>query len=785
MSGEYAVIGRRLPRHDAVHKVTGEARYVDDIKLPGMLYGALLRSPYPSARIKAIDASAARALAGVKVVLTGADVADRRTGYRNDNAALHRDRVRCISDAVAAVAAVDRATAHAALDLIKVEYEQLPGVFDPEEAMRDDAPLVHEESWLDPAGRQRVPRNSNVSLHFKFEHGDPDRALQECDVVVEERFTVPLVTSCTIEPSSCIAHWDAAGALTMYSPTQAPHLYQREMADALGISGGQVRVIGTLIGGAFGKNLEAHTWDIACALLARAAGRPVKLTFSRIDEFIASRPRQPHIMYVKAGAKKDGRLWVRTCAAILDNGAYNSWGALTPMVTMQTFTSFYKVPHSRYDCKVVYTNNLYSGSMRGYGNPEAMFAVEQTMDMLADKLGMDPVEFRLQNANEPGEVTPQGMQLQVVPIKECIEKVAAGIGYREKRGKQRDRLRGVGIAGVLHVAGGARIYKSDGCGMIVKVDDFGKVTLLSGGSDMGQGGDMTMAMIVAEELGVEAEDVRVISRDTAIVPWDVGVHASRATFVAGNAARLAARDAKRQILAAAAAMLGADADELDIRRRFVYVKADPAKRVAYDKVVRALHFRQQGNVVIGHAFYDPPTEMQDSQWRGNVSASWGFGAQAAEVSVDARTGQVRVERIVAAHDVGQAINPTAVEGQIDGGVMMGVGYALSEQMKLSRGQVINTSLRDYGMLTAEHAPAVERIIVEAGDPEGPFGAKGMAEATTVPTAAAIANAVADAIGVHINSLPITPEKVLQALKQKQAQTAPDSRAVAASEAEGE
>ncbi len=769
MSKPFSVLGKPTPREDALFKVTGKMDYLADMTMPGMLFGKLVRSPYPNARVVRIDATAALALPGVKAVVTAADMPNRKIGFRFDNRPLHT-KVSCVGDAVAAVAAVDEETAREAAELVQVEYEPLPGVFDPEQAMEPTSPLVHTEQWMDVAGKQVVPRTNNIAVHYHFEHGDPDAALKQCDVVVEEKFTVPFVTTATMETHATLSVWDPAGNLTVYTPTQAPHLFQKEMAEALGISGAKVRVIGTPIGGSFGKNLEAHPFEIVTAVLARKTGRPVKMSFTRQEEFIGSRPRQPHVMYVKTGATKDGKLQVRVCRAILDNGSYNSWGALTPLVTMQSFTSMYQVPHSRYDGYVVYTNNPYSGSMRGYGNPEAVWAIEQSMDMLAEKLGMDPIEFRLKNVNQENEVTPQGMKITTCNMDKCIEVAAERIGFKAKRGEQKQPLRGVGLASLIHVGGGARIYKSDGSGMIVKLDDFGRVTVLSGASDMGQGSDTTMAMIVAEELGVSVDDIRMVSRDTALVPWDTGVHATRATFVCGNAARLAAQECKRQLLAAASEQLGIPADDLDVRDRMVFQKSNPKNRTAYDKIVRGLHFRQNGNVIIGHAFYDPPTEMQDSQYMGNISATYLFGAQAAEVEIDPDTGRVKVLKIVAVHDVGTVLNPPSLEGQVDGGVMMGIGYALQEELKLDQGQILNATFREYGFPSVLDAVPVEKVFLEGGDPLGPFGAKGIGEPATVPTAAAIANAVADALGVRITDAPITPEKVLKALRQRAEQS---------------
>jgi len=425
------------------------------------------------------------------------------------------------------------------------------------------------------------------------------------------------------------------------------------------------------------------------------------------------------------------------------------------------------VPNVKYDVLVVYTNNFYAGAMRGYGNPQATFVVESHMDMLAHELGMDPVEFRLKNANQPGDVTGQGVKITTCGLSECIQKAAQNIGWKEKRGQPGNR--GVGIAAQLHVGGGARIYPSDGCGTTIKVDDYGKVTVITGSSDMGQGSDTVIAQIVAEEMGVPVDNITVINTDTAITPWDVGAHASRTTFVAGNSARLAAAEARRQILEAAARAYNQKVENLDLRQGQIYVKGEPEEGIPYAKAIRAGHFRVDGDVILARGWYEPPTEKQDQEFRGNISATYGFAAQAAEVEVDTETGEVKVLKIAAAHDVGRAINPMAVEGQIEGGVSMGLGYGLYEELVLEKGRLLNPNFADYALPTALDMPPVDTLIVETVDPEGPFGAKGMAEPANNPTAPAIANAVYDAVGVRIKDLPITAEKVLKTLKEKRGQ----------------
>jgi len=764
MTQEFAFIGQRVPKLDAIDKVTGRAIYGHDMKLPRMLYGKILRSERAHARILNIDTSRAKKLPGVKAVITGYDIPDIRVGFARDHPVLKTGKVRSFRDEIAAVAAVDEDTAQEALELIKVEYEDLPAVFDPEEAMKPGAPLIHEGA----------ERNILSLMSQSYSHGDVEKGFAESDVVIEDRFTLPRVAHCCMGTSFCLASFDNAGNLTVWNSSQMPFMSQRELSTALKMPPEKIRVIKATIGGGFGSKLDTYPFEPICVLLAQKTGRPVRIIFTREEEFIASPTRQPVICDIKSGAKRDGTLMARQARMILDNGAYSSWGATTPLVMMQTISSLYRVPNVKYDVLVVYTNNPYAGAMRGYGNPQATFVVESHTDMLAHELGMDPVEFRLKNANQPGDVTGQGVRITSCGLRECIEKAAE----KMRRGDTGTRRHGDssplpvspspclgwGMACQLHVGGGARIYPSDGCGTTIKVDDYGKVTVITGSSDMGQGSETAIAQIVAEEMGVPVESITVLNTDTDITPWDVGAHASRTTFIAGNSARLAAADAKRQILEAAAQAYNQKIENLDMRAGQIFVKGEPEEGIPYAKAIRAGHFRPDGDVILARGWYEPPTEKQDKEFRGNISATYGFAAQAAEVEVDTETGEVKVLRIAAAHDVGRAINPMAVEGQIEGGVAMGLGYALSEELVLQEGRLLNPNFADYALPTALDMPPIETIIVETIDPEGPFGAKGMAEPANNPTAPAIANAVYDAVGVRIKDLPITAEKVLMKLK---------------------
>ncbi len=767
-------IGRQIPKLDAVDKVTGRSIYIQDLKIPGMLYGKILRSKYPHASIAHIDISKAKKLLGVRAVITAKDVPEIRFGFMKDQAVLKSGKVRSYRDEVAAVAAVDPEVAKEAIDLIEVEYESLPGVFDPEVAMQADAPLVHEEN-----------KSNILKLPWRFIAGDVEKAQKNSAFIAEDRFKLTWVTHCCMGTEGIIADFDMRNNLTVYRNTQIPYLAQKDFNDALrvlGLKGSKSRVIKTTIGGGFGSKLDTYAFEYIAILLAYETRKPVKILWSREEEFKYTSTRQPAIVNISQGCDKDGKLTFRDVSMILDNGAYTSWGATTPSVMMMPVSSLYKVRNIRFEAKCVYTNNTWSQAMRGYGNPQATFAIESNLDQLAEEAGIDPMEFRLINSNEPGEITPQRFKITSCGLKDCIHEVAKRLDWANIKKKGRVEGRGVGMASLIHVGGGARIYKSDGCGTMIKVDDFGTVNVFTGATDIGQGAETVIAQIVAEELGVMPEDVNIISNDTDICPWDVGVHASRTTFVAGNSALMASKKVKEQILEIAAGFIDRWKDEegnkhetrlddnptdLDIKDRMVYSLKDPEKRISLSKVLRGAHFNKGGTMIMAEYFYDPNNENLDREFKGNLSETYAYGTHGVELEVDKETGKVKIHKYVAAHDVGRAINPMLLKGQIYGAAVMGAGYALTERLQLEKGEVMNPNFRDYKILTAKDAIPVEPVIIETIDKDGPYGAKGIGEPGCVPSAPAIANAVYDAIGIRIKELPITPEKVLAALKQKE------------------
>jgi len=750
---EFSVIGSRVPKYDALEKVLGEARYLLDLEMPGMLHAKILRSSHPHARLLSIDASEAARMPGVVDVITARDVRLNNLGYLKDNPPLKWGKVRSVRDEIAAVAAVDPETASEALQAIDVKYEPLPPVTDPVAALEPGAPLVHEE-----LGTNRV------NLDFGLSYGDVEAAFQRADVVVEGTYRTQYVAHNPGDTMGALAWVDAQGTLNVYTNTQAPFLYQRWLAESLGIPAHRVRVIQPHIGGAFGRNLDVYPHDVITAALAMRTRRPVKLLFTRSEELQNAPTKQPLIARVRQGATRDGRLVAREVDAILDAGAYVGWGVFDARVMQYTVTGLYSVPAVRFRTTVVYTNNPSTAAMRSAGNSQITFAVESNMDELAERLGMDPVEFRLLNANRPNTVTPQGARITTCAMPEALREAARRIGWRGRHSAGPHR--GIGFACYFHVGGGARIYRSDGCGAIVKVDDFGGVIVSVGGTEIGEGLDTSIQLIVAEALGVPRDRVRVqINGDASMRLWDVGTHASRGTFVCGNAALRAALDARRQILEGASKILGAPPEDLEIVDGFVRSRTDPSKGMEYDKVVRRMHFFSgaQGRIVVASSFYEPPSEEPDERWHGNVSATYGFGCQAALVEVDPETGRVKVLRIVSAHDAGRVINPNGFEGQVQGGVAMGIGLALLEELHLSEGRVVNGSFEDYRLPRVTDIPEIDVVSVGEPDPEGPYGAKGVAEGPVIPVGPAIANAVADALGVRIRDLPITPEKIWRAL----------------------
>ena len=753
------IIGKRIPKLDAGDRVAGKSIYGTEIELPGMLHGAILRSRFPSAIIESIDVSKARALLGVECVITADDVDVTNLSYRKDHPVLKKGEVNCIRDEIAAVAAVSKDVAEKALELIEVNYIERAGIFDPIKALKNDAPQINKFSKGENG-------NKNISESFHYEHGDLEAEKKKSVCIVSRQYVLPKVSHACMAASNVTADYSPVdGQLTLHSSTQVPFLYQREMSQVLKMDPSKIRVVQPIIGGGFGSKLDLHPFEPICALLSIKTGKPVQILYSREEEFLYSAIRQSMVIDLNTGADENGKFTFREVKIMKDNGAYTSWGARSSFVMMQTFSSLYQTPACVYDADAVYTNNVFAGSFRGFGNPQATFALERNIDLMAHELGMDRAEIRLINANFPGEVTGQGLEYHSCGHKQALEVVVKNSGYPENKNGERYK-RGFGFASMLHVGGGAKIYPSDGCGTTLKMDPYGFLTIITGSSEIGQGSETVLAMMAAEELGIGLDRIKVINTDTSVKPWDVGVHASRTSFVAGNSLLGALEILKEKLSARAAQLLNTTPDDLVFQAGEIRSgKAEGAFKI--DKIVRELHFKPPHELCEVSYFYEPSSEFQDKDYKGNVSGCYAFAAQAVEVEVDTLTGKVDVLNVHVGQDVGKVLNPLGLEGQIEGGVVMGMGYALSEEMIFEDGYLRNPTFHDYKVPTARDIPEISFYPVETNEETGPFGAKGVAEAPLVPTPAAIANAVSNILDVEINSLPVTPEKVLKTICDKE------------------
>jgi len=755
-----SLIGQRIKKPDAPDKATGKTRYINDMVLPQMLFGKVLFAGRPHAKIVSIDTSAAEKLPGVHAVLTGKDATGLKFGFVRDNVAL-KDTVRCEHDEIAAVAAESEEIARRAIELIKVEYEDLPGVFTPEDGAKEDAPLI----------RDNFP--GNKSLYFEFKHGDVGEAEAASDFVVDNVFRPHHVTHCCMGTSCAIADFANNGKLTIWTQTQYPYNYKMDLAPALGLQPGDIRVIQPPVGGAFGSKLDVYPYEPIAALLAKKTGRPVKVIYSREEEFKASPTRQSAIIHMRTGCTRDGTLTFRTADVLLDNGACTSWGPTIPVVMMRTVSGHYRVPVVDFKSQAIYTNNPYAGSFRGYGNVQATYATAQQMDMLADMVDMDPLQFHLKNSQKSGEFTPQKSFLRECALAECLETAAKASDYSRKRkdyAMQQNApgryKKGIGLASSIHNAGGAKIHKSDGIGTILKVDDYARVTVITGASEIGQGIDAVITLIVAEELGVPLDHVTIVNNDSDIAPWDVGVHASRTTFIAGNGTRRAARKAKAQILAAAEKMLGEPADTLDLRGGSVVRDKCGTIIIKLDRLLRQMHFQAEPELVMVTDYYEPKSEPEGAKHISDFTAAYAHAVHIAEITVDTLTGEIKVDKVTVAQDVGRVINRMGLEAQVEGGIAIGLGFALSENMLLDKGMLKNPNFRDYKLITAPEMPPLDMHFIESNCAEGPYGAKGIAELPTIVIAPAIANALYNATGVRIFNPPLSPEKVARAIYEK-------------------
>jgi len=813
MNNGFSIIGKPTAMVDAAEKTTGAGKYTDDLSVPGMLIGKILHSPYPHARIKSIDTRLAEKLAGVVAVVIGKD-APKTYGILpvgHDEYPLALDRVRYVGDNVACVVATTEAIAEKALELIDVGYEVLPAYFDPEESMKAETDLIHDNK----------PHNLEKDYHHVF--GDPEKGFDEADEISESRFIANEVTHAAMEPHSTLAsfeidpHTGKQGRLTVWSSTQVPYYLQHKLSLVLDMPMAQIRVIKPLVGGGFGGKSEVIPLEIIAAVAARKAQAPVKITYTREEVFWAHRGRPRTIVDLKTGVKKDGRITAVKARVIQDGGAYCSYGVVTILYSGALLGALYDIPNIQYDGYRVLTNKPACGAMRGHGTVNVRFAFESQLDELAAKIGMDPAEIRQRNLLQPPCVTVNGLRVQSYGLPECIEKTVERSRWKERKGKL-PKGRGLGIACSHYVSGAANsIIRSDmpHSTVNIKIDRDGGVVVYTGASEIGQGSDTMTAQIAAETLGCSLSRVRVIAADTDLTPIDIGSYSSRVTFMAGNATLRAAQEVKKLIAAAAAKKMACAPEDLSFHEDTVSKKnghlgtaspgslpraestgpaeqspvasvsghvegqilrgslqqkrkeEGPKEQMTFEEaVVAAIDFH---GALTGTGSYAPPLEARGGKHKGagvGPSPAYSYSAQVAEVSVDEETGEVTVHKVWAAHDCGRALNPVSVEGQIIGSVWMGMGQALTEEMVWKDGMLMNPGLLEYRSPSAVESPAIEPIIVESIDPEGPFGAKECSEGSLAATIPAISNAIYDAVGVRLHECPFTPERVLAAIRAK-------------------
>lgn len=760
------LVGGRNRKVEGLDKSSGRARYTDDISLPGMLHGKILRSPHPHARILSIETGAAEALEGVRAVITGKDLPVRYgiIPWTQDEYPLCVEKVNFVGDGVAAVAAVDEDTAIEALDQIEVEYEELPHWLDPREALEaTEGPWIHEP-------RKDSHPNGNVTKIVDLSFGDVDGRMESSDVVVEGEYYFEGTTHAPIEPHCAIGRYEPDGKLTVWSATQVPHYLHRELARVLDLDEAKVRVIQPPVGGAFGGKSEPFDLEFCVAELSRRTGRPVKILYTREEVFYSHRGRHPYLMTYRTGATRDGKLTSVEADIVLDGGAYASFGLVTTYYSGQLLTLPYEMPAYRFHSVRAYTNKPPCGPKRGHGSVQPRFAFEVQLDRIADRLRMDPIELRRKNDLGPDTRTVNELRVTSNGFRECLDRVEEASGWREKY-RRLPFGRGVGVAGSSYISGtNYPIYPNDmpQSAARIEIDRSGRVSVYSGVSEIGQGCDSMLAYVAGEELGVPLDHIRVFSGDTDLTPVDLGAYSSRITFMVGNACLDAATKLRDRVREAVAAEWGCDPEEVALAGGRARRNGEEIPLVEAFRLAEA----REGTLE-ATGWYDTPKDIHGDYRGGTIGASpaYSFSAHVAEVEVDVETGFVDVRKIWIAHDCGKALNPLLVEGQMEGSAYMGFAEALMEEHVFRdadhgrAGLHSAPSLLDYKLPTSLDTPEMESLIVESIDPEGPYGAKEAGEGPLHPSIPAIANAIHDAVGIRMDRLPFSPPRVWRALRE--------------------
>ncbi|MBI5604761.1 MAG: molybdopterin-dependent oxidoreductase [Deltaproteobacteria bacterium] len=753
---KYAYIGKDMKRVDTGLKATGGALFAADLSLPHMLVGKILRSPYPHARILNIDTLRAEKLPGVKAVVTAGDTCGDKWGvfrYTQDQQFLPTEKVRYCGEEVAAVAAVDEDTALQALSLIEVQYEVLPAVFTIEEAMAPEAPQLHEV----------YPGNINIHVHIEV--GDLEKGFSESVLVREDTFSAPEDAYFQGEPYAVAAQFDQSGNLEIWMPNAGPHLKAKPLSNVLKLPLNKVRVRKIAIGGAFGGRSEISPADVICALLARKAHRPVKIVYTREENTVATRQAHSMITRIKTGVDREGKVLARDITCHMDGGAYSSTGPIAVSVPFLCMEQAYRMDNVRFNGYRVLTNKPIRGMFRTHGRAFAC-GIDLQLDRLGQELGLDPLTMRLRNARQTGDTTPTKSYVASCGLTETIVKTGEKSRWKEKWGKL-PPYHGIGI-GCNSVQTGFPMGIRGGSQALIKLNEDGGATVITGIVDNGQGNDHMIVQIAAEELGITPDDVQLINADTEVTPSDPGSYSMCETFIGGNAVKLAAQDVKKKLFKIAAGALGVGEEDLTARNRKIFVTDNPDLSMSLAKVVRIGLSRNES--ISGEGSYWPNVDAK-REWvknpSGQLSETFSFGTVICEVKVDPETGQVEVLEVTAAQDVGYALNPKIIEGQFEGGVAMGgQGGMLSEFLKWHEGRVLNPTQLGYLVPLAVDMPKINTIIVETMDPNGPYGAKEAGMSVAMSAAQAYCGAICNAIGIYMKEFPLTPDKILAAIEGK-------------------
>ena len=763
MAEAFSVVGKSLTKPDAYAKVSGQTKFADDLSLPRMLFGRILRSPYPHARVLRVDTSAARELPGVLAVLTGDDLPVKFgiLPVSQDEEALAREKVRYVGDPIAAVAATDEWIADEALGLIDVQFTELPHAMSIQEALAAQGEPIH--------------GSSNVHKAVALEFGDTDAAMRVAEYVREDTVFFEGNTHLPMEQHAAVAQYAADGKLTLWTSSQTPHYVHRALGKVLELPMSRIRVIATPNGGGFGGKSDIFSHELVAAKFAMATGRPVKITLTREEVFYAHRGRHPVLMKVKTGFTRGGRITAMQFQSFLDGGGYGSYGVASTYYTGALQATTYAIPRYRFEAVRLFTNKPPCGPKRGHGTPQPRFALEIHFDKAAEELGVDPVELRRRNLPAPDSRTVNWLRITSCGLEDCINKVVDGSGFLRRRTSM-PKGRGLGFAVSSYLSGaGTAIYWNDmpHSEVQLKLDRNGGVLLLCGAIDIGQGSDHILAAIVAEVLGVALDDIQLSTGDTDLTPIDLGSYSSRVTFMAGNAAKAAAESVRDRLFRAVASALHCDAADLTARDHRIYRSDRPADGLTFAQAVQRAE--AQGGVVTGSGSYTPPNLAGPYKGSGvGPSPAYSYSAAVVEVDCDLKTGEVKVPEVWIAHDVGRAINPMLVIGQVEGSVYMALGEALMEEQTFRLGLHKFPSLLEYKSPTALEAPVMHTYLVETIDREGPFGAKEAGQGPLLPVIPAVANAVYNALRIRIDEIPITPEKVLKALNERDRRVGPKS-----------